>query len=186
MYYESTLVQVVQKVVVHKQFFRQSHCFTYIVILCSILLFCWVKFSFAPSRLVLFFALYKTQHFALGELKRIFYTRRYSCYTYATLYINLLYATLCYSTLLYATLRYSTLTLLYATLRYATLRYSTLLYATLRYSTLLYTTLRGSACVSPSQDLKISTEFDARARSPHYYSGKSLNCMCVLLSSRQV
>jgi hypothetical protein len=29
MYYESTLV--VQKVVVHKQFFRQSHCFTYIV-----------------------------------------------------------------------------------------------------------------------------------------------------------
>jgi hypothetical protein len=33
MYYESTLVQVVQKVVVHKQFFRQSHCFTYIVIL---------------------------------------------------------------------------------------------------------------------------------------------------------
>jgi hypothetical protein len=31
MYYESTLVQVVQKVVVHKQFFRQSHCFTYIV-----------------------------------------------------------------------------------------------------------------------------------------------------------
>jgi hypothetical protein len=33
MYYESTLVQVVQKVVVHKQFFIQSHCFTYIVIL---------------------------------------------------------------------------------------------------------------------------------------------------------
>jgi hypothetical protein len=33
MYYESTLVQVVQKVVVHKQFFRQSHCFTYIVAL---------------------------------------------------------------------------------------------------------------------------------------------------------
>jgi hypothetical protein len=32
MYYESTLVQVVQKVVVHKQFFRQSHCFTYIVV----------------------------------------------------------------------------------------------------------------------------------------------------------
>jgi hypothetical protein len=31
MYYESTLVQVVQKVVVHKQFFRQSHCFKYIV-----------------------------------------------------------------------------------------------------------------------------------------------------------
>jgi hypothetical protein len=29
MYYKSTLVQVVQKVVVHKQFFRQSHCFTY-------------------------------------------------------------------------------------------------------------------------------------------------------------
>jgi hypothetical protein len=28
---KSTLVQVVQKVVVHKQFFRQSHCFTYIV-----------------------------------------------------------------------------------------------------------------------------------------------------------
>jgi hypothetical protein len=31
MYNESTLVQVVQKVVVHKQFFRQSHCFKYIV-----------------------------------------------------------------------------------------------------------------------------------------------------------
>jgi hypothetical protein len=33
MYYESTLVQVVQKVVVHKEFFRQSHCFKYIVTL---------------------------------------------------------------------------------------------------------------------------------------------------------
>jgi hypothetical protein len=33
MYYELTLVQVVHKVVVHKQLFRQSHCFTYIVTL---------------------------------------------------------------------------------------------------------------------------------------------------------